>query len=375
MDLEEKSICFVIPHFVTFSTGGAEIQVHYLTQAFLQRGWNVEVVCAGLGKEPQMQSSVYYNKNIKYHYYRKKTIRTLEFFDVLKVLKNTNSNYYYQRTDFALTAATYLFAKKNKRKMVYALAGDEDTHKNKYTITLKSTVYSSIVKKWMRGIDFFLLDKLIEYTKRRVEYVVCQNQYQYNTYKANFGISPNLIPNSFIADDNVGQEKQNVVLWVGNNHPTKQPGLFVKLANQMLGSGWEFVMIGSACSEIDKDSVPENLKLLGPVAYELANQWFAKAKVFVNTSLYEGMPNTFIQSWYFNTLVMSLNVDPDAVFSKTKAGYCFAGDLDKMKEELQNLMAGKPIEETLKNGKAYFEEKFDINRNVDVLIEYIRSCI
>ncbi len=368
----EKSICFVIPHFVTFSTGGAEIQVHYLTQAFLQRGWKVEVVCAGAGKEQQIAASPYFNDNIKYHYYRKRTIRTLEFFDVLKTLKNTDSHYYYQRTDFALTAATYLFAKNNKRKMVYALAGDEDTHKNKYTDTLKNTFYPSIFKKWFRYTDLFLLDRLIEWTKKRVEHVVCQNQYQCHTYKNNFGISPKLIPNSFIADGCVVQEKQNVVLWVGNNHPTKQPLLFVQLAKGMLDSGWDFVMLGAACSAIDKDKVPENLTVLGSVAYEQANEWFAKAKVFVNTSLREGMPNTFIQSWYFNTLVMSLNVNPDEVFSQSKAGYCFAGDLYKMNEELQSIFAGKPIEDTLKNGKAYFKEKFDINRNMDVLLEYIQ---
>ncbi len=363
----------MIPHFVTFSTGGAEIQVHYLTQAFLQRGWKVELVCAGVGKEQQMESSVYYNKNIKYHYYRKRTIRTLEFFDVLRILKNTNSKYYYQRTDFALTASTYLFAKKNKRKMIYALAGDEDTKKNKYTDTLKNTAYSSIVKKWIRGVDLFLLDGLIEFTKRKVKYVVCQNQYQFDAYKANFGVLPKLIPNSFIGDGSMAVEKQNVVLWVGNNHPTKQPGLFVELAKQMLGSRWDFVMLGSACNEIVQDIVPENLTALGPVAYEQANEWFAKAKVFVNTSLSEGMPNTFIQSWYFNTVVMSLHVDPDAVFTETKAGYCFAGDLNKMQEELQRLMEGEDRSEILRNGEEYFKEKFDINRNVDVLLEYIQT--
>lgn len=370
---DEKSICFVIPHFVTFSTGGAEIQIHYLTQAFLQRGWKVEVVCAGAGKKQQIESSPFFNENIKYHYYRKRTIRTLEFFDVSRILKNTSSNYYYQRTDFALTASTYFFAEKNKRKMVYALAGDEDTHKNKYTDTLKNTVYSSTVKKWIRGFDLFLLDRLIEYTKKRVKYVVCQNQYQYDTYKTNFGIRPKLIPNSFIADGSMNIEKQNVVLWVGNNHPTKQPKFFVELAKQMMSSGWDFVMMGSACNEIDADTLPKNLTVLGSVGYEQANKWFVKAKVFVNTSLCEGMPNTFIQSWYFNTLVLSLNVNPDEVFSKNKAGYCFDGDLNKMKEELQNLIKGKDSSERLRNGEHYFKEKFDIDKNMDALIEYIRT--
>lgn len=91
MCLDNNRICFVIPNFVTFSTGGAEIQVHYLTQAFLDRGWTVEVVCAGLGHEKEIRQSSFFNRKIQYHYYRKRSIRICEFWDVLKVLKKTNS--------------------------------------------------------------------------------------------------------------------------------------------------------------------------------------------------------------------------------------------------------------------------------------------
>lgn len=36
MATDKKSICFIIPRFVTFSTGGAELQVHNLSQQFLK---------------------------------------------------------------------------------------------------------------------------------------------------------------------------------------------------------------------------------------------------------------------------------------------------------------------------------------------------
>ncbi|SMO85743.1 Glycosyltransferase involved in cell wall bisynthesis [Saccharicrinis carchari] len=373
MTPHQKSICFVIPHFVTFSTGGAEIQVHYLTQAFLQRGWKVEVLCAGKGKEEQIKASPYFNKNIRYHYYRKRSIRSLEFFEVLRVLKNTNSSYYYQRTDFALTASTYFYAKKNKRKMVYALAMDTDSHRNKYSTDLNYLTYKSKIKKWIRKTDYFILDRMLEWCKKRVSYVVCQNQYQQQTYKNNFGIEGLLIPNSFIPGHSTRKDKKNVVLWVGNKNPAKQANLFVELAQKFNGlKNWHFVMMGSACEEVDRASVPGNLSVLGPVPYAEANNWFAKAKIYVNTSLYEGMPNTFIQSWYFNTLVLSLNVDTDFVFSGIKAGYCFNGDMNKMTDKLRSFINGKTMDDTLQKGMDYFKEKFDINRNMDALIKYIQ---
>ncbi len=70
MKLKHNSICFVIPKFATFSTGGAELQVHLLSQQFLRDGWNVEVICRGIGHEEDIAKSRYYDNRIKYSYYK-----------------------------------------------------------------------------------------------------------------------------------------------------------------------------------------------------------------------------------------------------------------------------------------------------------------
>ncbi|WP_430931332.1 glycosyltransferase family 4 protein [Saccharicrinis sp. 156] len=374
MNNDMRSICFVIPHFVTFTTGGAEIQVHYLSQAFLKRGWKVEVVCAGLGYEKQISNSPFLNDNIQYHYYRKRSIRILEFWDVLKVLKNTSAHYYYQRTDFALTASTYWYTQKQGKHMVFALALDSDAHKNKYSTYFKAYSYSNIIKKWIRKTDFFLLDKLIEWVKKRVGKVVCQNQYQLQSYKTNFNTLGIVVPNSFSLLEEVDEDKENLILWVGNDSLVKQAHLFIELAKEFgLNRDWHFVMLGSACNSILSEDIPQNLSVVGSVGYQEANQWFARAKVYVNTSLSEGMPNTFIQSWYFKTLILSLNVDPDQVFSRQNVGFSCQGDFDFLRATLQEFIDGHDVSRQLSNGKDYFNKQFNAERNVDKLIEYMES--
>jgi len=369
-----KSICFVIPHYVTFSTGGAEIQVHYLANAFLKMGWQVEVVCAGVGHEKEILESEYLNENIKYFYYKKRTIRSLEFWDVLKVLKKTQSHYYYQRTDFAITAATYWYTKSNKKKMIYALANDGDAHKNKYSLYFKDYVYTSLLKKWIRKIDFFLLDKMVEWAKKNVPLVVCQNQSQLKDYKNNFGTQGIIIPNSFELKEAIHEEKQNVILWVGNNNPLKQPQIFVEIAKRFgMYRDWHFVMLGSAREAISMSNLPHNMSVLGEVSYSEANKWFSRASVFINTSSSEGMPNTFIQSWYFNVLVFSLSVNPNHIFDEINAGFCFDNDIEKMCEALVSYIEGKDAETQLINGKQYFNQHFNLNTNVETLINYIHS--
>ncbi len=373
MIIPEKSICFVIPNFVTFSTGGAEIQVHYLTKAFLERGWKVEVVCAGKGKEKEIEKSDFYNPDITYHYYQKRGFRFLEFFDALKALNKSSSNVYYQRTDFALTASCYWYSKKNNRNMVYALAIDTDAHKKKYQSMLKSFSYSSTLKKLIRKTDFLLLDKMIEWAKKGVKKVVFQNSYQQQKFKKNFGIDGIIIPNSFDAINENKQDKENVILWVGNDSPVKRPELFVQLADDLKEYNWRFVMMGGACDQIKHLSLPDNLEVLGSVSYTEANDWFTKAKIYVNTSSKEGMPNTFIQSWYYQTLVLSLDVDPDSVFTEKKAGLCFGDELQLLRAKLKEIIEGIDVSEYISCGSDYFKKQFDLNTNVEQLISFISA--
>ena len=55
----------------------------------------------------------------------------------------------------------------------------------------------------------------------------------------------------------------------------------------------------------------ENIEYLEELDMDDANSILERSSVLVNTSMFEGFSNTFIQAWLRRTPVLSLNSDPD----------------------------------------------------------------
>ncbi|MBS2099110.1 glycosyltransferase family 4 protein [Carboxylicivirga linearis] len=370
----QSSICFVIPRYVTFSTGGAEIQVYYLVNEFLRRGWKVEVLCAGKGKEEEIKNSPYFDARIHYHYYSYKTFRFLEFFSALFLLFKTQSDIYYQRTDFALTAACAYYCRLRKRKMVYAMAHDKDAEKGKYIREFKQFTYQSKFKQILRKLDFLLVDRMVEWGKRKANFILAQNIYQKEQFEDSFYRTPTIIPSSYQNNISDSIEKENIVLWVANMTSDKQPELFYQVVNKLQTTkGWRFVMVGKKSKELvrNENSIVE---IKGELSYSDTLEWFKKAKIFINTSSAEGMPNTFIQAWFNKVLVLSLKVDPNFLLREKQLGYVFNNEIDALVDFLNRLIAyDMDIAEILDKAYSYASETFDVRRNVDKLITLIQN--
>ena len=126
-----KKFCFVIPGWVTKHTGGAELQSNFIAEELIERGWQVEVVTIKPDNLELIKENRYYNPKIKYHYYKNHKLALMTWFAVFLKLLKTDSSVYYQRTISIISGATALFSKLFRKKMIFAIAHDDDVKKDK----------------------------------------------------------------------------------------------------------------------------------------------------------------------------------------------------------------------------------------------------
>ena len=153
-------------------------------------------------------------------------------------------------------------------------------------------------------------------------------------------------------------EKRDVVLWVGNMRPVKQPEVFINLARVLPDTGFAFEMIGrigmGRYARLAA-SVP-SVRLLGELAPADAAERIAEAALLVCTSKFESMPNTFVQAFSSGTPVVSLCVNPDNVLCQHGLG-CVSGTESRLAEQVRQLLDDFQLRQLMgSRGRAYFRE-------------------
>lgn len=160
-----------------------------------------------------------------------------------------------------------------------------------------------------------------------------------------------------------------IVIWVGSLAPVKQPLLFIQLAQCF--PDVQFLMIGGDSTDIIlNESVKQhakgvtNLKLLGAVPFNKIDFYYNNASLLVNTSIYEGFPNSFVQAWMHYVPVLSLNANPDDILTKYNIGIV-SGSYSKMVSDLGRLLEDSKLRENMgQNARNYAESEHDVRANV-----------
>lgn len=167
------------------------------------------------------------------------------------------------------------------------------------------------------------------------------------------------------------------VLWVGNIKSAKRPELFLELAARLAGrEDVRFKMIGRPeASTRGRDLIQhmeslDNLEYLGELQMAEVNKLLADAHVLVNTSQFEGLPNTFIQAWLREVPVLSLGVDPDGVIGRHGMG-SVARDVDSLAAALAELVAEPPRARAMGAAARTFAEANYAMANVERMVEHI----
>jgi len=89
---------------------------------------------------------------------------------------------------------------------------------------------------------------------------------------------------------------------------------------------------------------------------------FDRARLFINTSIYEGFPNTFLQAWRQGIPVLSF-VNPDELITKHSLGR-IADNKEDMANKLHLILKHKD-EMGSESIRKYFNENLVIEKQVD----------
>ncbi|MCE9611249.1 MAG: glycosyltransferase family 4 protein [Chthoniobacter sp.] len=215
---------------------------------------------------------------------------------------------------------------------------------------------------------------LYEFALRRVDRHIAMSEYQRGEF-ARLGFQPgiyrNLVPP---APEPAEASKDIDFLWVSSAQQLKRPDIFLDLAAALPQA--RCVMI---CPLKDDHALWEsvrrraakiaNLEFHPLVPYHEVQRFFHRARIFVNTSDFEGFPNTFLQAGMGRTALLSLRVDPDGMISRDGAGLCAGGSIGRLQEAAREMLGDAVALERMQSRCAdYFARHHDSQANVDAFL-------
>jgi glycosyltransferase involved in cell wall biosynthesis len=297
-DLPRPHICFVAPNiWPVFSRdpgneliGGAEVQQSILARALVRAGYCVSMVCLDFG---QPQRVLLDGVTVHKAYRPDAGLRVLRFIHprittLWRAMRAVDADVYYQRCSGMLTALVAAFCRSYGKRSIFASACDLDFVPGRQPIRY-------LRDRWLFERGLALVDR-----------IVVQNITQQRDCRANYGRESTQIPSCYELPAGVSPGTADCVLWVASmrERDYKRPELFLELARRLPQR--RFVMIGGAGGDVgnacferirnEAATIP-NVEFTGFLPVARVEPYFDRARVLVNTSVHEGMPNTFLQGW------------------------------------------------------------------------------
>jgi glycosyltransferase involved in cell wall biosynthesis len=334
-------ICFVAPDTWPVltgdrsveSVGGAQVQQSLLAKKLAARGFRVSMICMDYGQPDRVNVD---GVTVFKCHAPVGGVPVLRFFHprltgLWHAMRRVDADIYYQRSAAAMTGVIAAFARRHRRRFVYAAAHDLDIARDQ---TWKIFQRSS---GWRDRQLFQLGLKL-------ADDVLVQHSGQMRECQRWYGRVPTLIRSCYAAQPGHRADAEGVVLWVSTVRAWKRPELFLELARRL--PHLRFRMVGGPSAEVGGEALfarisadarqISNLEFVGFVPFADIDAHFNAARVFVNTSDHEGFPNTFLQSWSRGIPTVSF-CDTGSELNGERV-VNVARDLEEMRELVERLM-------------------------------------
>ncbi|MEI6529368.1 MAG: glycosyltransferase [Candidatus Falkowbacteria bacterium] len=286
--------------------------------------------------------------------YRFEENKLLQMFKLIVKIIKLDADFYIQEGASGGTGIISLVCKIINKKFIYRTASDIDCNGD----FIKNNFVEGIFYKW----GLFHASKIIT-----------QNESNKKQLKDIFNLNSVVIRNG-MKIPKILKNDRNTILWIARSEKLKQPFIFLEIAKEF--SKEKFIMI---CPEANFNSVDvtelrkkaseiTNLTFIQSVPFVDINNYYCNAKIFINTSIYEGFPNTFVQSAINAVPIITLNVDPDNFLQKYKNGFCAHGNFSKIISEIKRILNSQNEWTNMSiNAYNYALNNNDINK---IILEY-----
>jgi glycosyltransferase involved in cell wall biosynthesis len=337
-----------------FGYGGAEVQQLLIGKELARRGHAVSYITLKQGQKEMEQIDKF---QVMYTFNPNEGIPILRFVyprvaKIWKALRRSDADIFYDRGANFILAVVVWYAKLNRKKVIFCGASDSDFDRKSVPL---HHVRDRILYRW--GL-------------RRCDSIVVQNSKQKRLLIQNFGRSGHIIYNGYSNTKyHTGIKKE--ILWVGTVKKIKNPQILLELAERIPTK--KFVMIGGKRpGDLDDErfynDISEKAKHLANVDFKgflpikEVEKRFMCAKLFLNTSEYEGFPNTFLQAWSAGIPVISFT-DPDDLIRKNHVGLVVE-NVDEMTHKVKDVSENNLAFPSDKI-RSFFQNNFTIEKIVD----------
>lgn len=214
-----------------------------------------------------------------------------------------------------------------------------------------------------------IIGKLFQVGLKNSHQIIAQSKEQQRLLRETFQKDSTVMASSYPIPK-LKKVVKNSILWVARAVEWKRPELFIEVARQL--PNYQFVMV------CPKDLKPEyykqikeiaskqgNLEFFDQIPFRKIDRFFREARIFVNTSTYEGFPNTFVQAAMNRTPIASLHVNPDDFLNEYQCGFCSHGDLRGLVSWIKRLSEDQSLYNQFSaNAYRYAKHQHDIKNNV-----------
>ena len=358
-------VCFIAPKAyplfnqqILQTFGGAEVQLYLLAIELAKHKEYGVVFMVGDYGQPSTEDldgvQVYRSIDQRTGMLR----QGLTFF---RTFNRINADAYVQRTLTPFSGLLAWYCCKRGKRYIYMVSSDPE-------VTGTHNVYRHPFYR-------FFISLLWKYSDQ----IIAQSEFQQAKLDER-GIPSRVLLSSYpIPKIRSKDPRREYHLWVGRSTSVKRPEIFIELAQRIPSQ--KFVMVcpkatGTSDRTYQKltglaSSLP-NLRFDSFVPFNQIDRYYQGARALINTSNYEGFPNTFVHAAICQTPIISLSVNPDDFLNRYQCGIVCKGDFELLVSEVEGLL--KDVERYNKlceNIYQYALNNHAIDKNIHQFISII----